>query len=80
MIVSGLYLVLFLLSAFATYLLIHRLENKRSSYYGVLFCLISVVCLAYFAYSIANDTGMALVANQFTFFDGTFIMIIYPIS
>lgn len=77
MIVSGLYLVLFLLSAFATYLLIHRLENKRSSYYGVLFCLISVVCLAYFAYSIANDTGMALVANQFTFFDGTFIMMFF---
>lgn len=79
MIVSGFYLVLFFLSAFATYVLLHKIRNRRSSYYAVLFCLITIVCLAYFAYSIANDVGMALVANQFTFFDGTFVMMFFVI-
>lgn len=79
MVISGLYLLLFFLSAIATYVLLHRIHNRRSSYYAVLFCLITIVCMAYFAYSIANDVGMALVANQFTYFDGTFVMMFFVI-
>ena len=77
MFVSGLYLSLFFLSLLAMYLLLQNISNRRAGYYIVLFTLISVVCLAYFSYSIAMDAGMALVSNQFTYFDGTFFLMFY---
>ncbi len=77
MYISGLYLILFLLSLYATFVLIRTITIKKSSYYVVLFVLINVVCLAYFSYSIAEDAGMALVAHQFTFFDITFMLTFY---
>lgn len=77
MLISGFYLGLFLLSLYAEYRLLQKISNRRASYYVVLFTLISVVCLAYFAYSIALDTGMALVANQFSYLDATFVMMFF---
>ena len=77
MYVSILYLTLFLLSLIATYLLLRNVSNKRSSYYVVLFTLISIVCLAYFAYSSALDSGMVLMANQFSYIDGTFVQMFF---
>lgn len=77
MLISTLYIVLFLLSVLAVYLLLKNISNRRAGYYIVLFTLISVVCLAYFSYSVANDAGMALVSNQFTYFDGTFILLFF---
>ncbi len=74
MYISALYLTLFFLSLFATFVLLKNIVSKRAGYYVALFVLISVVCAAYFAYSIANDAGMVLVANQFTYFDGTFML------
>lgn len=71
------YLVLFLLSMLAEYILLQKISNRRASYYVTLFTLISVVCLAYFAYSISLDQGMALVANQFSYLDGTFVMMFF---
>lgn len=77
MIIILFYLVLFLLSLIAEFVLLQKIANRRASYYVVLFTLISVVCLAYFAYSIALDRGMALVANQFSYLDGTFVMMFF---
>lgn len=77
MIISGLYLSLFILSVLALVLLFSLMSSRRESYYSVLFTLITVVCLAYFSYSISIDEGMALVSNQFTYFDGTFIMMFF---
>ena len=77
MVISAFYLTLFLLSILAEFILLQKLANTRASYYVVLFTLISVVCLAYFSYSIALDTGMALVANQFSYLDGTFVMMFF---
>ncbi len=77
MAISILYLCLFLLSIMAERILLQKIANRRASYYVVLFTLISVVCLAYFAYSISLDTGMALVANQFTYLDATFVMMFF---
>ena len=77
MFVSVLYFILFLLSLGAIYLLIQKVSNKRSSYYVVLFTLIAVVCLAYFSYSISMDSGMALVSNQFSYIDGTFVQMFF---
>lgn len=77
MIVSGLYLVLFFLSIMALGNLLVSLSNRRGSYYIILFSLISVVCLAYFSYSIALDASMALVSNQFSYLDGTFVMMFF---
>ncbi len=50
---------------------------EKVAYYGSLFLLICVVLLAYFAYSISRDRGMALVANEFTYLDGTFVMMLF---
>lgn len=77
MYVSILYLTLFILSLIATYFLLRNVSNKRSSYYVVLFTLIAIVCLAYFAYSSAIDSGMVLVANQFSYIDGTFVQMFF---
>lgn len=77
MFVSALYLVLFILSIIALNLLFVVMSNRRGSYYSVLFTLITVVCLAYYSYSISEDAGMALVSNQFTYFDGTFVMMFF---
>lgn len=77
MIVSVLYLSLFILSLVATFLLLDNGKGMKLNYYSALFILISVVCLAYFSYSIAGDKGMALVSNQFTFLDGTFMMFFF---
>lgn len=77
MYISLLYLTLFALSLIATYSLLRNISNKRSSYYVVLFTLITVVCLAYFAYSFAIDAGMALVANQFSYLDSTFVLMFF---
>ncbi|MCQ2535331.1 MAG: ATP-binding protein [Lachnospiraceae bacterium] len=77
MYISLLYLTLFFLSLFATFLLVYNISNKRASYYVVLFTLVTVVCLAYFAYSTALDTGMALTANQFSYIDGTFMQMFF---
>ena len=77
MYISILYLTLFLLSLIATYFLLINVSNKRSSYYVVLFTLIAIVCLAYFAYSSAIDSGMALTANQFSYIDGTFVQMFF---
>lgn len=77
MLVSGLYLFLFLMSVVAIYLLLHRISGKKTGYYVALFVLITVVCLAYFSYSIAKDASMALVSNQFTYLDGTFIYMFF---
>lgn len=77
MAISLFYLFLFLLSIVAEYLLLQKISNRKASYYVALFTLISVVCLAYFAYSISLDTGMALVANQFSYLDGTFVMMFF---
>lgn len=74
MYISALYLALFFMSLFATYVLLKNIVSKRAGFYVALFVLISVVCAAYFAYSIASDAGMVLVANQFTYFDGTFML------
>lgn len=71
------YLSLFLLSLIAEFLLLQKISNRRASYYVVFFTLISVVCLAYCAYSISLDTGMALVANQFSYLDVTFVMVFF---
>ena len=77
MYISILYLTLFFLSLIATYFLLLNVSNKRSSYYVVLFTLIAIVCLAYFAYSSAVDSGMALTANQFSYIDGTFVQMFF---
>lgn len=77
MIISALYILLFILSVNALYVLIRFVANKRASYYVVLFTLITIVCLAYFAYSFASNEGMALVANQFTYLDGSFILVFF---
>lgn len=77
MLISALYIVLFLLSLLAVYLLLQQISNRHAGYYIVLFTLITVVCLAYFSYSIANNADMALVSNQFTYFDGTFFLMFY---
>lgn len=77
MLISSLYIVLFLLSTLAVFLLLRNISNRRAGYYIILFTLISVVCLAYFSYSVAKDTGMAIVSNQFTYFDGTFILLFF---
>ncbi|MCQ2520067.1 MAG: ATP-binding protein [Lachnospiraceae bacterium] len=77
MAISLFYLVLFFLSILAECILLQKIANRRASYYVALFTLISVVCLAYFAYSISLDTGMALVANQFSYLDGTFVMMFF---
>lgn len=77
MIISGLYLILFIISIISTFLVIDRIINRRISYYTALFILITIVCLAYFSYSIAADKGMALVSNQFTFLDGTFVLMFF---
>lgn len=77
MYVSILYLTLFFLSLIATYFLLLNVSNKRSSYYVVLFTLIAIVCLAYFAYSSATDSGMVLTANQFSYIDGTFVQMFF---
>ena len=77
MIVAAFYLTLLLLSVWAEFLLLQKISNRRASYYVALFTLISVVCLAYFAYSIALDTSMALVANQFSYLDATFVMMFF---
>ena len=77
MYISILYLTLFLLSLIATYFLLNNVSNKRSSYYVVLFTLIAIVCLAYFAYSSATEAGMALTANQFSYIDGTFVQMFF---
>lgn len=77
MYISLLYLVLFFLSLVATFFLLHNISNKRANYYVVLFTLVTVVCLAYFAYSSAIDTGMALTANQFSYIDGTFVQMFF---
>lgn len=77
MVISLFYLSLFLLSLLAEFILLQKILNTRASYYVILFTLISVVCLAYFSYSIALDTGMALVANQFSYLDGTFVMMFF---
>ena len=71
------YLGLFFLSLVALYLLLKNISNRRAGYYIVLFTLISVVTLAYFSYSISRDAGMALVSNQFTYFDSTFFLMFY---
>lgn len=75
--ISILYLSLFFLSLVATFILLQKISNKRSSYYVVLFTLIAIVCLAYFAYSSALDSGMALTANQFSYIDGTFVQMFF---
>ena len=77
MIISSMYMALFLLSQCAIYILLRNIANRRAGYYITLFALISVVCLAYFSYSVSNDAGMALVSNQFTYFDGTFFLLFY---
>ncbi len=77
MAISLFYLILFILSIIAECILLQKIANRRASYYVALFTLISVVCLAYFAYSISLDTGMALVANQFSYLDGTFVMMFF---
>lgn len=77
MYISLLYLTLFILSLIATYFLLINVSNKRSSYYVVLFTLIAIVCLAYFAYSSATDSGMVLTANQFSYIDGTFVQMFF---
>ena len=77
MYISILYLTLFFLSLIATYFLLLNISNKRSSYYVVLFTLIAIVCLAYFAYSSATDSGMVLTANQFSYIDGTFVQMFF---
>lgn len=77
MYISILYLTLFILSLIATYFLLLNVSNKRSSYYVVLFTLIAIVCLAYFAYSSATDSGMVLTANQFSYIDGTFVQMFF---
>ena len=77
MYICGMYLGLFLLSLLALYLLLKNISNRRAGYYIVLFTLISVVTLAYFSYSISRDSGMALVSNQFTYFDSTFFLMFY---
>lgn len=77
MYISILYLTLFFLSLIATYFLLLNVSNKRSSYYVVLFTLIAIVCLAYFAYSFATDSGMVLTANQFSYIDGTFVQMFF---
>lgn len=77
MIVIGMYLSLFILSIIALYVLVALLNNRHGSYYVILFTLISVVCLAYFSYSIAVDAGMALVSNQFSYLDCTFVMMFF---
>ena len=77
MYISILYLTLFFLSLIATYFLLLNVSNKRSSYYVVLFTLIAIVCLAYFAYSSATDSGMVLMANQFSYIDGTFVQMFF---
>lgn len=71
------YIVLFVLSVVAEYLLLRKIANRKASYYVALFTLVSVVCLAYIAYSNALDTGMALVANQFSYLDATFVMMFF---
>ena len=77
MAVSIFYFTLFILSILATYNLVSKIRSKRSGYYVILFTMITIVCLAYFAYSIAKDTGMALVANQFSYIDGTFVLMFF---
>lgn len=77
MIVSGIYLSLFILSVIALYILVASLNNRHGAYYVILFTLISVVCLAYFSYSIAVDAGMALVSNQFSYLDCTLVMMFF---
>lgn len=77
MVISAFYLILFLLSIAAVWMLFRKVSGRRANHYVALFILISVVCLAYFAYSISLDTGMALVANQFSYLDGTFVMIFF---
>lgn len=77
MIVNLIYLSLFLMSILALYMLLRNIENKRSSYYVVLFTLISIVCLAYYAYSDSKNADMALVANKFSYLDGTFVLLFF---
>ncbi|MCQ2494463.1 MAG: ATP-binding protein [Lachnospiraceae bacterium] len=50
---------------------------KRVAYYGSLFVLVAVVTLSYFICSISTDFGMALIAHEFTYMDGTFIMMLF---
>ena len=75
--ISFLYLSLFILSLIAVYILIERVANRKSSYYVGFFLMVSVVCLAYYSYCISENVGMALVANQFTYIDTTFMMMFF---
>ena len=77
MLISAFYLLLFILSIIAEGILLQKIANRRASYYVALFTLVPVVCLAYFAYSTSLDAGMALVANQFSYLDGTFVMMFF---
>lgn len=77
MIISILYLILFIISMISVYIVLYKMTLKRVAYYGSLFLLIAVVTLAYFIYSISDNLGMALVANEFTYLDGTFVMMLF---
>jgi len=77
MFICMLYLALFLISMACVYFVLYKLHVHNVAYYGSLFLLITVVNLAYFCYSISADKGMALVANEFTYLDGTFVMMLF---
>lgn len=75
--VVGLYLILCLLSIVATYRLLIKGRGMKLNYFVALFVSISIVCLAYFAYSISVDKQTALVANQFTYIDATYMLLFF---
>lgn len=75
MAVRILYLILVCMSIVATYLLLSRGRGMKLNYFVSLFTTITFVTLAYLSYSIATDASMALVSNQFTFIDGTFMLV-----
>lgn len=77
MIISGLYAFLFFMSLIATYLLLVKGRKMKLNYYAALFVSITVVCLAYFSYSVSIDKQTALVSNQFTYIDGTFMLLFF---
>lgn len=76
MFVCMLYLALFLISMVCVYYVLYKMNVRKVAYYGAFFLLITVVNLAYFMYSIALDKSMALIANEFTYLDGTFVMML----
>lgn len=76
MIVSILYFIVFVLSFVGILVLLHITQQQKNTVYVLLFATITFVNLAYFFYSISDDVSSALLSNQFTYFDGTFLTLL----